>query len=173
MTFLLKLIRAGILKKNLAKMVKQMNKFILLTIATFLFIMFFAPTNVFAKRKFKEKVYQEYYCEKWGGQSEVILKDKSRCDCLTEKYAMEFDFADNWAEAIGQSLYYAIMLDKKPAIVLICENMKKDMKHINRLATVLNEICPKIKIFLIDIEEFRKSKNNFKDELTKRFESIN
>jgi hypothetical protein len=36
------------------------------------------------------------------GQVEVVLPDGTRCDCLTETHAIEFDFGRGWGEAIGQ-----------------------------------------------------------------------
>jgi len=67
------------------------------------------------------KPYQEKWCTEHGGQVEVVLPDRTRCDCLTETHAIEFDFGKKWAEAIGQALYYAIQTGKKPGIVLILE----------------------------------------------------
>lgn len=52
----------------------------------------------------------------------------------TDEYAIEFDFA-NRAEAIGQSLYYGIMTDRKPGIVLILEK-DSDVRYLKRLETV-------------------------------------
>ena len=69
----------------------------------------------------KESYYQVQWCNKEGGVTEYVLSDKARVDCLTKDYAVEFDFASKWAESIGQSLYYAKMTNKKPAIVLIME----------------------------------------------------
>jgi len=58
---------------------------------------------------------------------EVVLPDKTRCDCLTETHAIEFDFGSKWAEAIGQALYYAIHANKRAGIVLVLE--KKDYRY--------------------------------------------
>jgi len=41
-----------------------------------------------------------------GGVIEYVLQDKTRVDCLTEEHAIEFDFANHWAESIDQALYY-------------------------------------------------------------------
>jgi hypothetical protein len=43
-------------------------------------------------------------------------------DCLTDECVIEFDFSNKWAEAIGQSLYYANQTGKKADIFLICKN---------------------------------------------------
>lgn len=83
-----------------------------------------------------EKEYQECWCKLNNGKTEYRLPDKSRVDCVTETHAIEFDFAKKWAESVGQSLYYAEILQKKPGIVLISERGKKDQKFIKRVTTV-------------------------------------
>ena len=47
------------------------------------------------------------------------MPDGTRCDILTDTHAIEVDFADKWAEAIGESLNYAIQTGKKADIVLV------------------------------------------------------
>lgn len=89
-----------------------------------------------AKHLHYEKEYQQAWAEKNNAEVEVVLDDNARVDCVTDEYAVEFDFANKWAEAIGQSLYYAIKTDKKPAIVLIMENPEKEEKYFNRLNAV-------------------------------------
>ena len=53
--------------------------------------------------------------------TEYLLDDNTRVDCLTDEYAIEFDFGPKWAEAIGQALYYGIKTGRKPGVVLILE----------------------------------------------------
>jgi hypothetical protein len=36
--------------------------------------------------------YQQKWCEARKGQVEVVLPDGTRCDCLTDTHAIEFDF---------------------------------------------------------------------------------
>ena len=100
-------------------------------------IVFFLPSLVDAKRLHYEKWYQQQWCQEQGGRVEVVLADRTRCDCLTQIHAIEFDFGSKWAEAIGQALYYGIQTGKKPGIVLILEN-QKDYKHWIRLNTTIN-----------------------------------
>ena len=76
-----------------------------------------------------ERTYQKMYCPY---NAEVKLPDNTRVDCLTDKYAIEFDFAPKWAEALGQSLHYAHMTGRMPAIFLIVEH-ERDMRHVQRL----------------------------------------
>ena len=85
---------------------------------------------------YKEKDYQRYWCKAHYGETEVVLDDKTRIDCLTNEYAIEFDFANKWAEAIGQSLYYAHKTNKKAGIVLIIENYEQEKKYLERLISI-------------------------------------
>ncbi len=67
----------------------------------------------------------------------MVLPDGTRCDCVTETHAIEFDFGNKWTEAVGQSLYYSLQPGKKAGIVLILETMK-DRKYWIRLNTTID-----------------------------------
>ena len=96
----------------------------------------FAPNTAHARRNHHEKWYQQAWCSEHNGRTEVILADHTRCDCLTSSHAIEFDFADKWEEAIGQSLYYSLQTGKKAGIVLILEK-PKDIRYWIRLNSVI------------------------------------
>lgn len=68
-----------------------------------------------------------------NGIEEFENKDYTRVDCLTDKYAVEFDFANKWAESIGQALHYQRMTGKKAKVVLILEDPKKEMVYYHRV----------------------------------------
>lgn len=106
--------------------------------AVILFLMFVC-TGALAKHKHTEKYYQEIKCAELGGVTEYRLPDRTRIDCLTDDYAIEFDFAEKWAEAIGQSLYYSLQTNRRPGVVLILENPTTDMKDAQRLASVATQ----------------------------------
>lgn len=89
-----------------------------------------------AKHLHKEKIYQEHFCNTFGGITEYRLKDKTRVDCLLDEYALEVDFAQKWAESIGQSLYYASQTSRKAGVLLIMEDSNKDKKYLHRLENV-------------------------------------
>lgn len=93
-------------------------------------------TNCYAKRLHHEKWYQSRWCSDHGGQIEVVLPDRTRCDCLTKTHAIEFDFGNKWAEAIGQSLYYSLQTGKRAGIVLILEK-QTDRKYWIRLNSTI------------------------------------
>lgn len=87
----------------------------------------------YCARLYPESVYQGLWCEKYSGVTEYVLPDKTRVDCLLPDMAVEFDFANKWAECIGQALYYGRMTNRQPACVLIMERGEKDVKYLKRL----------------------------------------
>lgn len=52
---------------------------------------------------------------------------------IAEGLGVEFDFANKWAECIGQALYYGQMTKRQPACVLIMERGEKDLRYLKRL----------------------------------------
>ena len=101
-------------------------------------------TTALGKHIYKEREYQECWCSGAGGVTEYVLPDRTRVDCLTDDYAIEFDFADHWAESIGQALYYSMMTGRKPGIVLILEDQEKGERYLKRLRTVADELDIKV-----------------------------
>lgn len=101
--------------------------------------------NACSSKNKNEKYYQTIFCEKINAVMEYRLKDKTRIDCLSNEYAIEVDWAKKWAEAIGQSLYYSEMTNKKPAIVLIVDS--NDDRFVNRAKLLANKY--NIKIFIL------------------------
>lgn len=99
--------------------------------------------------KMLEKDYRDLFCQKVNGKTEYRLEDSARIDCLNDQYAIEVEFAKKWAEGIGQSLYYAHMSGKKPAIALIMAPGKEET-YLKRLDTVA--LRHGIKVFIIDKE---------------------
>ncbi len=102
---------------------------------------------VFSKCKthyYYEREYQEVWAKQNSGITEYVLPDKARVDCVTKEYAIEFDFAKKWAESIGQSLYYATVLNKKAGIVLIMESPLKDRKYLKRVNAVAEKYDIKV-----------------------------
>lgn len=98
-----------------------------------LMLVFCLSPVVEAKRQAPEREYQENWC---NSAVEVRLSDGSRVDCLTPHWAIEIDFANKWAECIGQALHYAAMTRKKPACALIIES-EKDCRHVTRLKSAI------------------------------------
>jgi len=108
----------------------------LIRLCVALILLIFPPQFAHAKHLHPEKYYQNQWCAEHSGQTEVTLPDRTRCDCLTDTHAIEFDFGPKWAEAIGQALYYGLQTGKRPGIVLILEQ-ERDYKYWIRLNTVI------------------------------------
>jgi hypothetical protein len=106
-----------------------------------LVVLFVGVAVVDAKTLHPERFYQDRWCE-GKGQSEYVLPDQTRCDCLTETNAVEFDFGHKWYEAVGQSLYYSLQTGKRGGIALIIES-PDDQKYWLRLnSTILHFNLP-------------------------------
>ena len=95
-----------------------------------------------------EKWYQDRYCD---GIKEYRLSDRTRVDCLTQTHAIEFDFGYKWAEALGQSLHYALKTGRKPGIVLILK--QEDFKYLDRLKNLTAFYHLPVKIWVIKLKE--------------------
>ena len=87
----------------------------------------------YVKHNHYESSYQHAWCSAHNGIEEYENADKTRVDCLTETNAVEFDFANKWAESVGQALYYGIKTGLRPKVVLILEHPKKQMVYFKRV----------------------------------------
>jgi len=108
-------------------------------------------SSVFAKHLYREKIYQNFWAIHNGAIStEYVLPDKTRVDIITNEYAIEVDFAQKWAESVGQSLYYSTMTGLKPGIVLIVEDVK-DYRFVFRVEILTKKYG--IKLWIIKPED--------------------
>lgn len=87
-----------------------------------------------------ESSFQHAHCQACNGIEEYELSDHTRVDCLTDKYAIEYDFANKKYEAVGQALHYGIMTGKQPKIVLILDKKKEkqQLKYYERIKRIGN-----------------------------------
>lgn len=141
--------RKNLFKKTTLLKILQCLGILLVSLgAYFFFGLQPVPETLYEMQSMKPEMKEGYYVEQWCspsfGRREFVLADKTRVDCLSADYAIEFDFAKKWAESIGQSLYYAKMTGKTPAVALILTS-SDDMKYVKRV----ERIDQGIKIFLI------------------------
>jgi hypothetical protein len=137
------------ISKRLIVQALAFSLFVILSACGFLYAKInYVPLSLYEEQSMMPKMKEAFYVNEWCradfGQQEYVLWDKTRVDCLTKDYAIEFDFAKKWAESVGQSLYYSKMTGKKPAVVLILTDLK-DYKYVKRV----ERIDKGIKIFLI------------------------
>lgn len=79
-----------------------------------------------------EREYVEHLCE--GMQTEVVLPDNTRADCLSATTVYEVGFSATWAESIGQALHYSRMTSHEPGIILICRQRPETCRgHLERV----------------------------------------
>ena len=99
--------------------------------------MILISTSAHAKHFKTERYFQDIWCNSKSGQTEVIMSDKTRCDCIIEEdgieYAVEVDFSSNgkWYEGISQALHYAMLTGKQPGLLLIIER-DSDLEFVKR-----------------------------------------
>ena len=130
------------------KFIAFLFSFLCIASGVFYLTLNYVPKKLYETQSMLPKMKEAYYVSQWCsddfGKREFILWDNTRVDCLSKDYAIEFDFAKKWAESIGQSLYYAKMTGKKPAVVLILTQLE-DYKYVKRIERLESDI----KIFLI------------------------
>jgi hypothetical protein len=100
----------------------------------------------------REKCYQNFFAKRMNGATEVLMPDNTRCDILTENLAIEVDFAPKWAEAIGQSLHYAKMVNRQAGIVIVIRK-KIDHLHVKKLWGVIQEYNLPIQVFQLEVKD--------------------
>ena len=96
-----------------------------------------------------EKIISKKWCKENGGRAEVVFDDRTRCDCVTGKYAIEFEYAKKWYQAVGQSLHYAIKSGKAPGIILILKN-NGDLEYLRSLEATVSYYKLPIKIWKME-----------------------
>lgn len=87
---------------------------------------------------------------KYQAEATVLLDDGTICDLLNKKYAIEIDYTNKWYEAIGQSLHYAIVANRKPAIILLMKDPETEWKHLIRCAVVCGKYD--IKLYVEEVQ---------------------
>jgi hypothetical protein len=92
-----------------------------------------------------ESDYVKKYCK---GTIEHRLYDSTRVDCLTDDYAIEYDWGHKWAEGIGQALFYGAVTGKKPAVALIVDT-ETEKRYIDRALIASKGV---VKIIIIEKE---------------------
>ena len=98
---------------------------------------------------FNENYYASAWCDFHSGRSEVTMKSGARADCITADYAVEVDWTQKWAEAIGQSLHYASETGLPAAILLLVHERSKPAELYRLESTIAHFNLP-ITVFILD-----------------------
>ena len=135
----------------------RMKKIIIL----FLLFLFILPAS--AKHVHPEKYYQKQWCDAHKGKMEYRLKDGTRVDCLTDKYAVEVDFAKKYHECLGQAQHYSARTGKQGACILIVEELN-DLKYVHALRKTIYKKKLNVRSLIKQTEEFKILKNSIFNE---------
>ena len=65
---------------------------------------------------------------KYAAKVEVVMPDETRCDLLSEEYAIEVDWAHKHHEAVSQAVLYAIWTGREPAVLLLVTDRSPQSK---------------------------------------------
>lgn len=96
-----------------------------------------------------ESYYRMLAAAKLGGRSDALLADGSKCDVVTNEYAIAVNFSEKGMEAIERSLRDALQAQKKAGVVLVA-NRQKDLKNVMQFMTMVDDDNLPIKLWLID-----------------------
>lgn len=106
-----------------------------------------------AKHLHTEREYQTYWCNKHSGQMEVVMKNGSRADCITDKYAVEVDFANKYHQCHGQAMEYSAQTGKYALCLLIVES-DKDLKYVKKLRATRDKKKIPMRVHIIKPDVF-------------------
>jgi hypothetical protein len=125
-------------------------------IVMFLMVIYLLPT---ASGAADERTWQSRYCE--GMELEKHLPSGGYVDCLSPEYAIEVDWSEHWAEAVGQSLYYASATGRKPGIILLCRESEGPVEglcrsYVYRLELALKFVKPHVYVWTCAIDKDQK-----------------
>ncbi|NJO37972.1 MAG: hypothetical protein HC871_10620 [Rhizobiales bacterium] len=103
-----------------------------------------------------EAWHRERLCH--GIRQEVTLANGARADCLSDTHAIEVDFTEHWAEALGQALLYAAATDRQPGIFLICRDSQRNcLRHRLRLEEAIAGWRLPVSVWPIDQRDTEKA----------------
>ncbi|QPJ60817.1 MAG: hypothetical protein G3M70_02505 [Candidatus Nitronauta litoralis] len=103
-----------------------------------------------AVRLYKKSHYQIEWCRDKNGVAGYPLPEGSRVDCLLEDYAVEFGYADEWAQCIGLALYHAQVTGRDPACGLIMEHGEPDEKFLKRLLISIKDSSHRWRVWKVE-----------------------
>ena len=111
-----------------------------------------------------EEEYQQAWCLERQGLVNVVLSDKTICNCLTETHAVAFASEKNWTEALGKTLHHALITERAPGIVLFVGKDPEQQPHVFRLNAVIKYFKLPIVVWKIEIEPEEEEEKDEKKE---------
>lgn len=101
-------------------------------------------------------IYRDRFCA--GMLTEKPVPFGGRVDCLSEEYAIEVEWADDWYQAVGQALYYAYATKRKPGIIILCPDASTHgeglcRSYLYRLAAAISFVKVPIAVWYCFLED--------------------
>ena len=96
-----------------------------------------------------ESVYQNKVRDLLKAVGQVKLRSGKVVDLMDKNYAYEVDYVHKWAEAIGQSLQYAMESNRLPAIVFIYY-----LPHDNVLLNSVLPLLIRLDVLVLTIDQY-------------------
>ena len=125
----------------------------LITIFPIFIASYFVPMMILNSQTKNEAYYQDISANLLKGKKEVIMSDKTRVDILTEKIAIEVDWAPKWAEGIGQALYYSAQTGLEAGLILIVKDFEKEQKYVDRVQRLMRIKSIRIFLYVFDVKK--------------------
>ncbi len=94
--------------------------------------------------------YQTAWCAQKEGIDKYRLPDSYKVDCLTDSYAIEFDLAEKWAQALGKARYSANMTGREPGVGLIMKDKQKGYKYLLRLLKAVEDDHKHWRVWIVE-----------------------
>lgn len=86
---------------------------------------------------------------------DAVLPDESRVDLLSPTHAWEVDWAPKWAEGVGQAMLYSIWTGKKPGLILLVKDRRKEKAYILRAKLVCEKVGIELRTEKADLNPIR------------------
>lgn len=100
-----------------------------------------------------ERSETERIAPQFNATTEASGWDQTRCDLLNAEYAIEVEWGHGgkWKEAVGQAVYYSIIHNRKPGIVLLRSKGRFSERDAFRCQTVCTKLS--IRLWIVDSVE--------------------
>ena len=115
-----------------------------------------APTQSILERSpqtesHNEPLYTQQIAKQFGWQAEVRTSIGTRCDLLTEQYAIEVEWPRKCYEAVGQCGHYSVELGREPAVLFLLSDDESERDYV---VDRIGRLCEQwqIRIFWYDTE---------------------
>ena len=88
----------------------------------------------------------------YGWESEVRTRIGTRCDLVSDDFAIEVERIEKWKEAVGQALHYSVELDRMPVCCFMVQGHSDAEKAfiVSRIGDVAFRHC--IELWFVDVD---------------------